>query len=100
MFLQRALDRSQIQLVLYPFKREQVGNCCGLVRLVRALEVVSQRHNQQALPCRLVEPLYWGITNAGLEAVECPLLCRNEACLLYTSPSPRDKRQSRMPSSA
>ena len=25
---------------------------------------------------------------------------RKEACLLYTSPSPRDKRQSRMPSSA
>ena len=25
---------------------------------------------------------------------------RVEACLLYTSPSPRDKRQSRMPSSA
>ena len=24
----------------------------------------------------------------------------NNACLLYTSPSPRDKRQSRMPSSA
>ena len=24
----------------------------------------------------------------------------NQACLLYTSPSPRDKRQSRMPSSA
>ena len=24
----------------------------------------------------------------------------NMACLLYTSPSPRDKRQSRMPSSA
>ena len=24
----------------------------------------------------------------------------NEICLLYTSPSPRDKRQSRMPSSA
>ena len=24
----------------------------------------------------------------------------NDACLLYTSPSPRDKRQSRMPSSA
>ena len=24
----------------------------------------------------------------------------NESCLLYTSPSPRDKRQSRMPSSA
>ena len=25
---------------------------------------------------------------------------RNTGCLLYTSPSPRDKRQSRMPSSA
>ena len=25
---------------------------------------------------------------------------RNDRCLLYTSPSPRDKRQSRMPSSA
>ena len=28
------------------------------------------------------------------------LACRVKACLLYTSPSPRDKRQSRMPSSA
>ena len=25
---------------------------------------------------------------------------KHDACLLYTSPSPRDKRQSRMPSSA
>ena len=28
------------------------------------------------------------------------LTLNNEICLLYTSPSPRDKRQSRMPSSA
>ena len=28
------------------------------------------------------------------------LNCLNITCLLYTSPSPRDKRQSRMPSSA
>ena len=28
------------------------------------------------------------------------LVIRAEGCLLYTSPSPRDKRQSRMPSSA
>ena len=27
-------------------------------------------------------------------------LCQNEACLLYTSPSPRDRQKSRMPSSA
>ena len=34
---------------------------------------------------------------------ESPVLtinCHGNACLLYTSPSPRDKRQSRMPSSA
>ena len=29
-----------------------------------------------------------------------PATYRISACLLYTSPSPRDKRQSRMPSSA
>ena len=28
------------------------------------------------------------------------LAARSHVCLLYTSPSPRDKRQSRMPSSA
>ena len=28
------------------------------------------------------------------------LMIHNTLCLLYTSPSPRDKRQSRMPSSA
>ena len=29
-----------------------------------------------------------------------PVLLKPNSCLLYTSPSPRDKRQSRMPSSA
>ena len=28
------------------------------------------------------------------------LIAHSDTCLLYTSPSPRDKRQSRMPSSA
>ena len=34
------------------------------------------------------------------ETVRKELLAGIKACLLYTSPSPRDKRQSRMPSSA
>ena len=34
------------------------------------------------------------ITKLALEKTKC------KDCLLYTSPSPRDKRQSRMPSSA
>ena len=45
-----------------------------------------------------------GITNSvaslgtALNKYQISQLCR--CCLLYTSPSPRDKRQSRMPSSA
>ena len=30
----------------------------------------------------------------------CTVILDNEACLLYTSPSPRDRQKSRMPSSA
>ena len=44
---------------------------------------------------------YWGLIAAGIGLV---FLWENigwlTICLLYTSPSPRDKRQSRMPSSA
>ena len=34
------------------------------------------------------------------ELAKCLFTLNNRRCLLYTSPSPRDKRQSRMPSSA
>ena len=37
---------------------------------------------------------------ADLEQERLELQALNSDCLLYTSPSPRDKRQSRMPSSA
>ena len=51
-------------------------------------------------------PLYFGLSGAlggalslnGGEAVSANL--ENQFCLLYTSPSPRDQRGSRMPSSA
>ena len=36
--------------------------------------------------------------NSGV--LHCGLAYKPGSCLLYTSPSPRDKRQSRMPSSA
>ena len=47
------------------------------------------------------EKAYEIINNGGqaIDAVEEGVKV-SEACLLYTSPSPRDKRQSRMPSSA
>ena len=37
---------------------------------------------------------------AVAEAALAKALGQDSTCLLYTSPSPRDKRQSRMPSSA
>ena len=42
----------------------------------------------------------WGgaYTKSQVEAYHKPWMAKT--CLLYTSPSPRDKRQSRMPSSA
>ena len=46
------------------------------------------------------------VTGSGMAAISATLLAVLSAgdhllaCLLYTSPSPRDKRQSRMPSSA
>ena len=42
-------------------------------------------------PYGIVEPVFLS---------EHEIWSRVEGCLLYTSPSPRDKRQSRMPSSA
>ena len=41
------------------------------------------------------------VTNSSDGIIEdADILIRSGNCLLYTSPSPRDKRQSRMPSSA
>ena len=39
-------------------------------------------------------------TEANATVIYVPAKFAAKACLLYTSPSPRDKRQSRMPSSA
>ena len=40
------------------------------------------------------------ITDVGVKAGRIDSIGQVSTCLLYTSPSPRDKRQSRMPSSA
>ena len=46
--------------------------------------------------------LYWIFLTTGKssEGVDKELIEEMQACLLYTSPSPRDQRGSRMPSSA
>ena len=52
----------------------------------------EQRHAKQYLePCRVIK---------NVKVPQNTKKTRSNTCLLYTSPSPRDKRQSRMPSSA
>ena len=53
-------------------------------------------------PAKEVAGLERELAAARRRTFECPTQWtdRSLACLLYTSPSPRDKRQSRMPSSA
>ena len=48
---------------------------------------------------RMVYDVCWFILKDGDAALETTTITFR-ICLLYTSPSPRDKRQSRMPSSA
>ena len=58
------------------------------------------RGRQQGKP---VTELLGGTTGrirAYASSMKRDITPKDEACLLYTSPSPRDKRQSRMPSSA
>ena len=43
-------------------------------------------------------PMAKNIINAGFDVAVCDV--SSDACLLYTSPSPRDVEESRMPSSA
>ena len=77
-------------------------------------EGVVTEADKGLIQVRFGELVIGGVTQANrviafptsaLEIVEesdepVPIETRAQTCLLYTSPSPRDKRQSRMPSSA
>ena len=51
-------------------------------------------------PAVVVVSAFQGITNQLIEAARLAERRNPESCLLYTSPSPRDRQKSRMPSSA
>ena len=77
-----------------------VGAGFGGLAVAEALEevdvevtLVDQRNHHT------FQPLLYQVATAGLDANDISYPTRR-LCLLYTSPSPRDQRGSRMPSSA
>ena len=81
----RCLKNSSTILPLSPYLDDD-----GCLRVGGRLSVESLSHE-------LVHPL---LIPKCRVAVLIARWCHLKVCLLYTSPSPRDKRQSRMPSSA
>ena len=66
-----------------------------ILSIYLGLELISK------VPSTLHTPLMSGANAiSGIALVGALTLTQDTFCLLYTSPSPRDKRQSRMPSSA
>ena len=70
----------------------RMASCIASSRLI-SLSIDRERWDELEGDCTL-----WG--SALRRAVIRALSTQLSGCLLYTSPSPRDKRQSRMPSSA
>ena len=60
---------------------------------------LSRSSNVVELGLENINHMSFNITNDD-DHLELVNYCKRNNCLLYTSPSPRDKRQSRMPSSA
>ena len=80
---------------------------CGSLALVSVLVVTLlqglRQHNQRihALQERIDQLEERTPNRAHIELLSQQMgVMQERICLLYTSPSPRDKRQSRMPSSA
>ena len=74
--------------IKYPQLRvvDSDGKQLGVIDRLKALEIASQRELDLVLVSEKANPPVCRIMDYG--------------CLLYTSPSPRDNRVSRMPSSA
>ena len=100
-----------VPLPLYAAWRDGEGGTCGMRGCNRLLtpNALSSRC------CTACSASNGAFHTVGCELYSDAMMCaevrsghlpftdaaaRNLACLLYTSPSPRDKRQSRMPSSA
>ena len=85
--------------------RRNAGDFAAFVmNAFELLRELVERHVEDAVASGVAgnPPDIVGFVCRDLDPIRDALIaCANpETCLLYTSPSPRDKRQSRMPSSA
>ena len=83
---------------------KSIIHCRKCQRLVNFREKIAKEKRKQ-----YIDQSYWGkpITGYGDEKAKLLMVGLapaahggNRTCLLYTSPSPRDRQKSRMPSSA
>ena len=79
--------------------------CAAALALLAAAPVHAQDVDaNMAIPfyntAHAVQGLYGQWFSPQAKAAQASAQALNQACLLYTSPSPRDQRGSRMPSSA
>ena len=66
----------------------------------KALFEVARKQKSSAGPVELPLPDFWASVGQLTSSLEAELSETVRSCLLYTSPSPRDRQKSRMPSSA
>ena len=101
--MKTALLVIDIQTALIEAKPYAVDNCLSVWQKAIAtcretnIEVIYVRHNDDEL---LTGSHGWEVYGAIAPEADEKIFDKHYNCLLYTSPSPRDRQKSRMPSSA
>ena len=75
-----------------------IGGVLGVLAALNVSELVGWLERVSGQHVFSSDVYFISTLPSELQVADVVLIC--SACLLYTSPSPRDKRQSRMPSSA
>ena len=90
------INNSSLEIELYPFDNNRFSSLCGkLDENIKRIEKYFRVDIYSRENLLKIKGEQRAVKSVGIILKEL-----YEICLLYTSPSPRDKRQSRMPSSA